>query len=213
MSPILYLLIKYGLLQYDDEIEFLRVPRAAIGVGEHEMSLLHRSNASSSQPLNGREVERGEVRTISASIHTVGCSGLRTVSVRGFRLASGDGADIAGFDLGPSPEEHLLAALGSSLAQAVASVACARDLCVDRLDIALEADLLVDPLSGTDGVSIRQAGARAVIASEDPAGHFAGVSDEVLARAAVVRAVSFPVTLHIDVVAIEPAEQYSDWQI
>jgi len=153
------------------------------------------------------------LRVISAKIHTVGCSGLRTASVRGFRLSSGDGADVAGFDLGPSPEEHLLAALGSSLAQAISNVACARDLSLDRIDIALDGEILVDPLSGNGTASIRAVAGHATIASEDPAGHFVGVDDEVLAAAPIVAAVTFPVSLSIEVTGIDPAIQHSDWQI
>jgi hypothetical protein len=177
------------------------------------MSLLHppREDASASSP---RSIDGPtELRSISANIHTVGCSGLRTASVRGFGLSSGDGADIAGFDLGPSPEEHLLAALGSSLAQAVSNVACARDLSVDRIDIALNADVLVNPLSGNGTVSILGVSSRAVIASEDQGGHFAGLGDEVLARAPLVSAVTFPVSLAVEIVDVDPTAKHSDWQI
>lgn len=177
------------------------------------MSLLHRpsedASASSDRAMDGST----EIRSISAKIHTVGCSGLRTASVRGFRLSSGDGADIAGFDLGPSPEEHLLAALGSSLAQAVSSVACARDLSIDRMDITLDADLLVNRLSGNGTASIGAVAGHAIIASEDPAGHFAGLSDEVIARASLVGAVTFPVRLTVEIVDIDPTVKHSDWQI
>jgi hypothetical protein len=177
------------------------------------MSLLHPPREDASASSRRSNDGPAELRSISAKIHTVGCSGLRTASVRGFRLSSGDGADIAGFDLGPSPEEHLLAALGSSLAQAVAGVACARDLCVDRIDISLEAEVLVNPLSGNGTVSILGVSSNAVIASEDPSGHFAGLSDEVLARAPLVGAVTFPVALTVEIVDVQPATKHSDWQI
>lgn len=160
-------------------------------------------------PLQGSS----ELRMISAKIHTVGCSGLRTASVRGFRLSSGDGGDVAGFDLGPSPEEHLLAAVGSSLAQAISNVACSRDLSLDRIDIALDAEVIVDPLSGNGTGIIRRVHAIAVIASEDPAGHFSGLGDEVLSRAPLVSAVTFPVELSVNVETVEPSERHSDWQI
>lgn len=161
------------------------------------MSLLHRSREDAPSPSDQPPGGSRELRVISAKIHTVGCSGLRTASVRGFRLSSGDGADVAGFDLGPSPEEHLLAALGSSLAQGISNVACARDLSLDRIDIVLEADLLVDPLSGNGTAVIRGVTGHASIASEDPAGHFAGVGEEVLAIAPLVSAVTFPVSLSL----------------
>jgi hypothetical protein len=155
----------------------------------------------------------GVARVLTARLHTVGCSGLRTISVRGFRLSSGDGGDISGFDLGPSPEEHLLASIGASLAQTLARVACARDLQLDRTDFVLDATVRVDPLSGDGGLRIEEILARATVASEDPAGHFSGVVDDVLAKSPLVAAVTFPVKLNLVVESIDPATRHSDWEI
>ena len=108
------------------------------------MSLLHRTRDSAFPPadLSGDEDPGG--RRISARVHTIGCSGLRTSMVRGFRMSSGDGADVAGFDLGPSPEEHFLAALGASISQTISHLACVRGLSIDRVDVDLTGELAPD---------------------------------------------------------------------
>ncbi|CAN5681556.1 OsmC family protein [soil metagenome] len=178
------------------------------------MGLLRRTPEDALGPFSDKPLEgTNELRLLSAKIHTVGCSGLRTASVRGFRLSSGDGADVAGFDLGPSPEEHLLAAVGSSLAQAISNVACSRDLSIDRIDIALDAEVILDPISGNGTGTIRRVHVVAVIASEDPVGHFAGIGDDVLAHAPLVSAVTFPVELSVNIEKVEPSERHADWQI
>ncbi len=174
------------------------------------MTVLRRGDDASSRS----EFDRADVvRVLTARLHTVGCSGLRTISVRGFRLSSGDGGDVSGFDLGPSPEEHLLASIGASLAQTLARVACARDLQLDRTDFVLDARIRIDPLSGDGAVRIEEMLARATVASEDPAGHFAGVGEEVLARSPLVAAVNFPVRLSVTVESIDPATRHGDWEI
>jgi uncharacterized OsmC-like protein len=150
---------------------------------------------------------------INARVHTVGCSSLRTVTIRGFRLSSGDGADVAGFDLGPSPEEHVLAAVGSSLAQTIAHVACAHDLSVDRLDIDLVAKLIPDQEMAHIAGRIDRIDATVTLTSEDEPKRFSALADDVLRTSPLAALISAPITLKVNVEPLEPVAFVDDWQI
>jgi uncharacterized OsmC-like protein len=146
-------------------------------------------------------------------VHTVGCSGLRTVTIRGFRLSSGDGGDVAGFDLGPSPEEHLLAAVGSSLAQTVAHVACAQDLSIDRIDIDLSASLVPDQQTAHIAGHISRITGTVKLTSEDDPARFAALADDVLGTSPLAALITAPITLEVNVEPVEPQYLVGDWQI
>jgi len=149
-------------------------------------------------------------RSIEAKVHSVGCSGLRTISIRGFRFSSGEGDHVAGFDLGPSPEELLLGAIGASLSQTVATVACNRDLDIDRVDLLLEARISVERPAGRFigiDVSIR-------LESECDPSAFESFEDDVLEASAVVSLLNVPIAIEIDVLPInENRREAGDWQI
>jgi len=149
-------------------------------------------------------------RSIEARVHTVGCSGLRTISIRGFRLSSGEGGHIAGFDLGPGPEEYLLGAVGASLAQAAAQVACELDLRIDRLDLALEAQITTDGTPGRiDAITVI-----ARLETDEPVGAFERVAKAVLAKSNVAQTLSVPIELMLDLVPTDPGRPSADdWQI
>jgi uncharacterized OsmC-like protein len=171
------------------------------------------SHARGGSPVTTSAGDQPPARTIQARVHTVGCSGLRTVTVRGFRLSSGDGADVAGFDLGPSPEEHLLAAVGSSLAQTIAHVACAHDLSIDRIDIDLTADLIPDRQMAHIAGHIARIDAALTLTSEDEPQRFEALADDVLRSSPLAALVTAPVTLAITVEPVEPPTLIGDWQI
>src|SRR6186997_2659934 len=132
---------------------------------EATMGLLHSTRDSTRNPID-IQPELGDDR-ILARVHTIGCSGLRTAIVRGFRLSSGDGADVAGFDLGPSPEEHFLAALGSSISQTISHLACVRGLSIDRVDVDLTGELASDHDPSHVAGHLERITVEAEIASED----------------------------------------------
>lgn len=154
-----------------------------------------------------------EARAISARVHTVGCSGLRTVTIRGFRLSSGDGADVAGFDLGPSPDEHLLAAVGSSLAQTIAHVACAQDLSIDRIDIDLTGHLEPDRQMARIAGILRRIDTAVTLTSEDEPSGFSRLADDVLRASPLAAVISVPIRMSVTVEPVEPGSDAGDWQI
>lgn len=149
-------------------------------------------------------------RTLTASVHSVGCSGLRTISIRGFRLSSGEGNDVAGFDLGPSPEEHLLGAIGAILARSTVAVACQRGLDLDRFDLKLTA--LIPESRGPlifDSVHVV---IRIESACEAPA--FVGLEGELLAHSAIDSWFNRPILLDLNVHPVDPARiSADDWVI
>lgn len=152
----------------------------------------------------------GPTRSIEARVHTVGCSGLRTISIRGFRLSSGEGGHVAGFDLGPGPEEHLLGALGASLSQSVAQVACEHDLHIDRLDIALEAAITTDR---SPGQIVRVYAGIRLETDELPAA-FDGIEPAILAQSSVATALAIPIELSLNLIQVDPDRlSADDWQI
>jgi len=149
-------------------------------------------------------------RSIEARVHSVGCSGLRTISIRGFRLSSGEGGHVAGFDLGPGPEEHLLGAVGASLAQAVAQVACEQDLLIDRLDLRLEAAITTDQSPGR--IVAIEAVAR--IETDEQAAAFDGIEPAVLAKSNVAATLRIPIDLTVELLPTDPDRLAAgDWQI
>lgn len=152
-------------------------------------------------------------RAISARVHTVGCSGLRTVTIRGFRLSSGDGADVAGFDLGPSPEEHLLGAVGSSLAQTVAHVACAQDLSIDRIDIEVTGLLEPDQEMAHIAGRIKRIDGAITVTSEDAPGSYSRLADDVLRCSPLAAVIAVPLHIAVIVDPVEPESGVGDWQI
>jgi uncharacterized OsmC-like protein len=172
-----------------------------------------RSGARNGTPATAEPDADGPHRSIAARVHTVGCSGLRTVTIRGFRLSSGDGAEVAGFDLGPSPEEHLLAAVGSSLAQTIAHVACANDLSLDKIDIDLAAGLEPDHQMAHIAGRITSINAEASLTSEDDPERFTNLADDVLATSPLAALISAPITLSVSVELVEPRSAADDWQI
>lgn len=149
-------------------------------------------------------------RTLTASVHSVGCSGLRTISIRGFRLSSGEGNDVAGFDLGPSPEEHLLGAIGAILARSTVAVACKRGIDIDRFDLELTAlieesrgSLILDSID----VAIR-------IESACAAHAFRGLEGDLLVHSALDSWFSRPIEINLDVRPVDPARVAADdWVI
>jgi uncharacterized OsmC-like protein len=138
---------------------------------------------------------------------------LRTVTVRGFRLSSGDGADVAGFDLGPSPEEHLLAAVGSSLAQTIAHVACAHDLSIDRVDIDLIGHLVTDSELARIAGRLSGIEASVTLATTDSRDEFQPLRDEVLRQSPLAAVISIPVRMTLHIEPVEPGTGADDWQI
>ena len=169
--------------------------------------------AGGDRPATVESGADGPHRSIAARVHTVGCSGLRMVTIRGFRLSSGDGAEVAGFDLGPSPEEHLLAAVGSSLAQTIAHVACAHDLSLDRIDIDLTAGLEPDQQMAHIAGRVTGIAAQASLTSEDAPERFDTLADDVLATSPLGALISAPISLTVTVEPVEPGAAADDWQI
>lgn len=177
------------------------------------MSTNNRPGVYGGAPLMVNPGADGPHRSISARVHTVGCSGLRTVTIRGFRLSSGDGAEVAGFDLGPSPEEHLLAAVGSSLAQTIAHVACAHDLSLDRIDIDLTARLEPDHQMAHIAGRITGIAAGACLTSEDAPERFGALADDVLATSPLATLIAAPISLTVSVEPAEPRSAADNWEI
>ncbi|HEY7033566.1 MAG TPA: OsmC family protein [Thermomicrobiales bacterium] len=94
-------------------------------------------------------------RLISARVRAEGCSGLRHIQIRDFHLFTDLGPDCAGFDLGPTPFELQLGALGSCLTQTFLCHAAARGVVVERIEV--EVTGRIDPLAGAPGQDQRPA--------------------------------------------------------
>jgi uncharacterized OsmC-like protein len=88
-------------------------------------------------------------RLVSARVRAEGCSGIRHIQIRDFQLLNDLGPDCAGFDLGPTPFELQLGALGSCLTQNFLLNAAARGVVVERIEVEVTGQL--DPLAGTAG--------------------------------------------------------------
>jgi organic hydroperoxide reductase OsmC/OhrA len=155
-------------------------------------------------------VSRRQTRTIAVRAHAVGSSGLRTISIRGFRLNSGEGDHVAGFDLGPSPEEHFLGAIAASLAQAAAVHCCARGLYSRSIGVTASAVLSRKP----DGGRFNSLEATIEFESEEAIAEFSGIEAEVLATSPLAHAIAIPVELNIVVRPIDAERiEADDWQI
>lgn len=149
-------------------------------------------------------------RTIEARVHAVGSSGLRTISIRGFRLNSGEGAHVAGFDLGPGPDEHFLGALGASLAQSVSNVCCSHGLHVDRIDVTAAAVISLEPSPG-QFVKIET---NLRIESGNPPAAFDGITTDIMANSSIASAIHVPIELTLAIVPLDPNRLDAvDWQI
>jgi uncharacterized OsmC-like protein len=180
------------------------------------MGLLHSTRDSAQTPLvDGVNEPEPEGDRISARVHTIGCSGLRTATVRGFRLSSGDGADVAGFDLGPSPEEHFLAALGASVSQTIAHLACIRDLSIDRIDIDALGEIAKDHNPAHVAGHLKSIQLNVEIASDDEKNLLQALEPLILDSSPLARGISLPIGLHLNVVELEPASAGNgdDWEI
>jgi organic hydroperoxide reductase OsmC/OhrA len=152
----------------------------------------------------------GSSRSIEARVHAVGSSGLKTISIRGFRLSSGEGDHVAGFDLGPGPDEHFLGALGASLAQSVSTLCCSRGLPVDRIDVTVGASMTTEALTG-DFIGIH---ADVRIESASQSTEFEGVASAVLAHSAIANAIRIPIDVRWNIVPLDPDRLDAvDWQI
>jgi len=183
---------------------------------EMTMSLRHSTRDSAQTPLidDTNEAEPDGDR-ISARVHTIGCSGLRTAMVRGFRLSSGDGADVAGFDLGPSPEEHFLAALGASVSQTIAHLACIRNLSIDRIDVDAIGDIAKDHNPAHVAGHLKSIRLNVEIASDDEVNLLQALEPLILNASPLARSISLPIELHLTVIELAPgaAGDGDDWEI
>ena len=167
----------------------------------NDMDRVPRKSASSSS---------GSSRSIQARVHAVGSSGLKTISIRGFRLSSGEGDHVAGFDLGPGPDEHFLGALGASLAQSTSTICCARGLPVDRIDVTVGASISTEGPTG-DFIDIH-ADVRIESASQSAA--FEGIASSVIANSAIAIAIRIPIEVRWNIVPLDPDRLDAvDWQI
>lgn len=179
------------------------------------MSVLHRTRDSAVPPIEMTLDGAPGGRRISAQVHTIGCSGWRTSTVRGFRLSSGDGADVAGFDLGPSPEEHFLAALGASISQTISHLACVRGLSIDRVDVDLTGELAPDHDPSHVAGHLERIAIEAEIASEDEPNLLQQLDEVVLSSTPLMRGISFPISFSLTVIELVPKSGSSgdDWEI
>jgi uncharacterized OsmC-like protein len=183
---------------------------------EATMGFLHSTRDSAQTPhVDAVNEPEPEGDHISARVHTIGCSGLRTATVRGFRLSSGDGADVAGFDLGPSPEEHFLAALGASVSQTIAHLACIRDLSIDRIDIDALGEIAKDHNPAHVAGHLKSIQLNVEIASDDEKNLLQALEPLILDSSPLARGISLPIWLHLNVVELEPASAGNgdDWEI
>jgi uncharacterized OsmC-like protein len=180
---------------------------------EATMGLLHGTRSSTQNPID-IQPELGDDR-ILARVHTIGCSGLRTAIVRGFRLSSGDGADVAGFDLGPSPEEHFLAALGASVSQTISHLACVRGLSIDRIDVDVLGEIALDHNPAHVAGHLNGIRLNVEIASGDEPNLLQALEPLILESSPLARGISLPLDLKLIVIELEPgrAVDGDDWEI
>ncbi|MFN8678640.1 MAG: OsmC family protein [Thermomicrobiales bacterium] len=85
-------------------------------------------------------------KRIEAKVRVEGRSGVRRVPVRGHQFLTDSGPELGGFDLGPSPVETLLSALGGCLVHTSISQAAVRIIPLDSLEITVSATS--DPRAG-----------------------------------------------------------------
>jgi uncharacterized OsmC-like protein len=94
------------------------------------------------------EAARGPARPSTAIVRTEGSSGLRHIQIRDFQLLSDIGPDSSGFDLGPTPFELQLGALGSCLTQTFLVQAVAHGIQLDQIEVEVTGNL-GSPTSGS----------------------------------------------------------------
>ncbi|MFT4039145.1 MAG: OsmC family protein [Thermomicrobiales bacterium] len=85
-------------------------------------------------------------KTVQAKVRAEGRSGVRRVQIRGHQFLTDSGPEMGGFDLGPSPVEALLGALGGCLAHTIIIQAAARNIPLDALEVTVSAT--ADPRAG-----------------------------------------------------------------
>jgi uncharacterized OsmC-like protein len=180
------------------------------------MGLLHSTHDSAqTRRFDSANEPEPDGDRISARVHTIGCSGLRTAIVRGFRLSSGDGADVAGFDLGPSPEEHFLAALGASVSQTIAHLACIRDLSIDRIDVDAVGEIAKDHNPAHVAGHLQSIQLKVEIASDDEVTLLQALEPLILDSSPLARGISLPIELDLTVIELEQGSggNGDDWEI
>lgn len=85
-------------------------------------------------------------KRVEAKVRVEGRSGVRRVQIRGHQFLTDSGPEMGGFDLGPSPVETLLGALGGCLAHTIIIQAAVRNIPLDKLEITISATS--DPRAG-----------------------------------------------------------------
>lgn len=85
-------------------------------------------------------------KQVSAIVTASGRDGVRRVRIRDHRSLLDSGVEMGGFDLGPSPVETLLGALGGCLAHTIIVQAAAKDLPLDSVEV--EVTATVNPKAG-----------------------------------------------------------------
>lgn len=85
-------------------------------------------------------------KRVEAKVRVEGRSGVRRVQIRGHELLADSGPETGGFDLGPSPVEALLGALGGCLAHTILIQAAVRNIPLDALEVTVTATS--DPRAG-----------------------------------------------------------------
>lgn len=85
-------------------------------------------------------------KRIEAKVRVEGRSGVRRVPVRGHQFLTDSGPELGGFDLGPSPVETLLSALGGCLVHTIIIQAAVRNIPLESLEITVSATS--DPRAG-----------------------------------------------------------------
>jgi uncharacterized OsmC-like protein len=119
-------------------------------------------------------------RQVSARVRAEGCSGLRHIQIRDFQLLTDLGPDCAGFDLGPTPFELQLGALGSCLTQHFLLNAAARGVAIERIEVEVTGQ--IDPFAGEPNQSPRSPAPHDIrytlrVTSSAPAGQIACLRD------------------------------------
>lgn len=85
-------------------------------------------------------------KRVAAKVRAEGRSGVRRVQIRGHQFLTDSGPEMGGFDLGPSPVETLLGALGGCLAHTIIIQAAVRNIPLDSLEVTISATS--DPRAG-----------------------------------------------------------------
>ena len=85
-------------------------------------------------------------KRVEAKVRAEGRSGVRRVQIRGHQFLTDSGPEMGGFDLGPSPVETLLGALGGCLAHTIIIQAAVRNIPLDSLEVTVSATS--DPRAG-----------------------------------------------------------------